>query len=159
MRFCWAIKLPEAVPPPCRYCQIKQQSLHREGWRSFGLDCVKDLKSKTFSIRDENSNVPYTDLREVKQLPEKLLSYWMSYCILCSVLQSLSPPSEASSPVLVLLSSSEQIWGLWFWCQWVTQRRSSPRKGCWNLAPYRKSIALKKVAGKIPTISLFPVKV
>lgn len=40
--------------------------MHKEGWRSFGLDCglpVKDPKSKTFSIRDENLNVPYMDLR------------------------------------------------------------------------------------------------
>ena len=45
-----------------------------------GVDCglpVKDPKSKTFSIRDENSDVLYMDLREVTQLPEKLLSYWV----------------------------------------------------------------------------------
>lgn len=65
------------MPPPWWYCQIKQQSVHREGWRSFGLDCglpVRDPKSKTFTIRDWNSNVPYTDLREVRQLPEKPLA-------------------------------------------------------------------------------------
>lgn len=44
------------------------------------MDCdlpVKDAKSKTFSIRDENLDVLYMDLREVTQLPAKLLSYWV----------------------------------------------------------------------------------
>lgn len=99
----WAVKLPGAVPPPRKYCPIKQQGTEKNGG---ALDWIvvcqsKIPRTKPLALKMKNQMCPIWILEKWGSYQRTHCPTGCVHCILCLVLQSLSPPSDASSPALV----------------------------------------------------------